>query len=57
MGYGVSNLNYETPIKKVWDMVSKISEKSKAASHQHLNSNFNRGAETKATTKNDIADT
>ena len=52
----VSNLNYKTPIKKVWDMVRKISGKSKAASHQHLNSNFNGGAESKATTKNDIAD-
>ena len=38
-------------------MVSKISVKSKAASHQHLYSNFNGGAETKATTKKDIADT
>ena len=38
-------------------MVRKISGKSKAASHQHLNSNFNGGAETKATTKKDIADT
>ena len=47
----VSNLNYKTPIKKVWDMLSKISGKSKAASRQHLNSNFNGGAETKATTK------
>ena len=53
----VSNLSYKTPIKKVWDMVRKISGKSKAASHQHLNSNFNGGAETKATTKKDIADT
>ena len=53
----VSNLNYKTPIKKVWDMVRKISGKSKAASHQHLNSNFNGGAETNATTKKDIADT
>ena len=38
-------------------MVRKISGKSKAASHQHLNSNFNGGAEIKATTKKDIADT
>ena len=53
----VSNLNYKTPIKKVWDMVRKISGKSKTASHQHLNTNFNGGAETKATTKKDIADT
>ena len=53
----VSNLNYKTPIKKVWDMVRKISGKSKSASHQHLNTNFNGGAETKATDKKDIADT
>ena len=38
-------------------MVRKISGKFKAASHQHLNSNFNGGAETKATTKKDLADT
>ena len=37
-------------------MVRKISGKSKSASYQHLNTNFNGGAETKATTKNDIAD-
>ena len=36
----VSNLNYKTPIKKVWHMVRKISGKSKSASHQHLNTNF-----------------
>ena len=53
----VSNLNYKTAIKKVWNMVRKISGKSKSASHQHLNTNFNGGAETKATTKKDIADT
>ena len=53
----VSNLNYKTPIKKVWDMVRKISGKSKSASHQHLNTNFNGGAETKATTEKDIAHT
>ena len=53
----VSNLNYKIPIKKVWDMVRKISGKFKAASHQHLNTNFNGGAETKATTNKDIADT
>ena len=53
----VSNLNYKTPIKKVWDMVRKISGKSKSPSHQHLNTNFNGGAETKATTKKDITDT
>ena len=38
-------------------MVRKISGKSKYASHQHLNTNFNGGAKTKATTKKDIADT
>ena len=38
-------------------MVRKISGKSKSASHQHLNTNFNGGAETKATTKKDIANT
>ena len=38
-------------------MVRKISEKSKAASHQHLNTYFNGGAKTKATTNKDIADT
>ena len=38
-------------------MVRKISGKSKSPSHQHLNANFNGGAETKATTKKDIADT
>ena len=38
-------------------MVRKISRKSEAASLQHLNSNFNGGAETKATTKKDMADT
>ena len=38
-------------------MVRKISGKSKSASHQHLNTNFNGGSETKATTKKDIADT
>ena len=53
----VSNLNYKTPIKKVWDMVRKISGKFKAASYQHLSTNFNGGAETKATTNKDIADT
>ena len=38
-------------------MVRKISGKTTSASHQHLNTNFNGGAETKATTKKDIADT
>ena len=38
-------------------MVRKISGKSKAASHQYLNTNLNGGAETKAATNKDIADT
>ena len=36
----VSNLNYKTPIKKVWDMVRKISGKSKSASYHHLNTGW-----------------
>ena len=42
----VSNLNYKTPTKKVWDMVRKISGKSKSASYHHLNYNFNNANET-----------
>ena len=41
----------QKPIKKVWDMVRKISGKSKSASYEHLNT------EAKATSKKDIADT
>ena len=52
----VSNLNYKTPTKKVWDMVWKISGKSKSATFHHLNYNFNNANET-ASTKQDIADT
>ena len=52
----VSNLNYKTPTKKVWDMVRKISGKSKSATYHHLNYNFNNANET-ASTKQDIADT
>ena len=52
----VSNLNYKTPTKKVWDMVRKISGKSKSATYHHLNYNFNNANET-AITKQDIADT
>ena len=32
----VSNLNHKTPIKKVWDMIQKISGKSKPPSFTHL---------------------
>ena len=49
----VSNLNYKTPIKKVWDMIRKISGKSKAPSFTQLNTK--RG--TKATSKEEIANT
>ena len=52
----VSNLNYKTTTKKVWDMVRKISGKSKSASYHHLNYNFNNANET-ASTQQDIADT
>ena len=38
-------------------MVRKISGKSKSASHQHLNTNFNGGAETKADTLGDAFST
>ena len=50
----VSNLNHKTPIKKkVWDMIRKISGKSKSTSFTHLNTK--RG--TKATSKEKIANT
>ena len=49
----VSNLNYKTPVKKVWDMIRKISGKSKSPSFTHLNTK--RG--TKATSKEEIANT
>ena len=49
----VSKLNHKTPIKKVWDMIRKISGKPKAPSYTHLNT----CRETKATSKEDIANT
>ena len=49
----VSKLNHKTLIKKVWDMIRKISGKSKAPSYTHLNT----CRETKATSKEDIANT
>ena len=49
----VSNLNHKTPIKRVWDMIRKISGKSKSLSFTHLNTK--RG--TKATSKEEIANT
>ena len=33
----VSNLNHKTPVQKVWDMIRKISGKSKSPSFTHLN--------------------
>ena len=44
----------KTPIKKVWDMIRKISGKSKYLSYTHLNLE---GNDSKATSKTDIADT
>ena len=44
----VSKLNYKTPIKKVWDMIRKISGKSKPP-------RFNTKRGTKATSKEEIA--
>ena len=49
----VSKINHKTPIKKVWDMIRKISGK-KSPSYTHLNLE---GPESKATSKADIADT
>ena len=49
----VSNLNYKTPIKKVWDMIRKISGKSKSPSFTHLNTKCG----TKATSQEEIANT
>ena len=49
----VSKLNYKTPIKKVWNMICKISGKTKLPSYTHLNTS----RETKATSKEDIANT
>ena len=50
------NYMYKTPINKVWNMIRKISGKSKSAFYKHLNTNFN-NTEAKATSKKDIADT
>ena len=49
----VSKINHKTPIKKVWDMIRKISGKTKSPSYTHLNHPV---AETKSTTKFDIAE-
>ena len=49
----VSKLNHKTPIRKVWDIIRKISGKSKTPSYTHLNT----CRETKATSKEDIANT
>ena len=50
----VSKINHKTPIKKVWDMIRKISGKNKSPSYTHLNMV---GTDSKATSKTDIADT
>ena len=50
----VSKINYKNPIKKVWDMIRKISGKTKSTSYTHLN---HTNAETISTSKTDIADT
>ena len=49
----VSKLNYKTQIKKVLNMIRKISGKTKSPSYTHLNT----FRETKATSKEDIANT
>ena len=46
--------NHKTPIKKVWDMIRKISGKNISPSYTHLNMV---GTDSKATSKTDIADT
>ena len=50
----VSKVNHKTPIKKVWDMIRKIFGKNISPSYTHLN---RVGADSKATSKTDIADT
>ena len=50
----VSKINHKTPIKKVWDMIRKISVKTKSPSYTHLNHPV---TETKSTSKFDIAET
>ena len=47
-------INHKTPIKKVWDMIRKISGKAKSPSYTHLNKV---GTDSKATSKTDIAET
>ena len=47
-------INHKTPIKKVWDVIRKISGKNKSPSYTHLNMV---GTDSKATSKTDIADT
>ena len=50
----VSKINHKTHIKKVWDMIRKISGKNKSPSYTHFNMV---GTDRKATSKTDIADT
>ena len=50
----VSKISHKTPIKKVWDIIIKISGKNKSPSYTHLNM---MGTDSKAISKTDIADT
>ena len=50
----VSKINHKTPIKKVWEMIRKISGQNKSPSYTHLNMV---GTDSKAKSKTDIADT
>ena len=49
MGMLCFEINHTTPIKKVWDMIRKISGKTQSLSYKV-------GADNKATSKTDIAD-
>ncbi|MCF1457472.1 MAG: hypothetical protein LPH21_07880, partial [Shewanella sp.] len=51
----VSNLNCETPIGGVWDVVGGISGGSRSAGHRRLNAGCGGGAEAGAASKGDIA--
>ena len=53
-GSHVSKINHKTIIKKVWNMIIRISEKKQIAKYTHLNMV---DADSKATPKTDIADT
>ena len=46
MGMLCFEINHTTPIRKVWDVIRKISGKTKSPSYKHLN---RMGADNKAT--------